>query len=98
MATQPNEQPSLLRIFSLGDTPVWFDLTRSTYYKSLMPTAQQLVQAARKLRESVNRLTFSPPVTHVYNPLDYAWNAHELYLTKYANSSKRVVLLRMNPG
>ena len=57
-----------------------------------------LVAAARKLRENVDQLTFAPPVTHVYNPLRYAWRAHELYLRRYGNSPKRVLFLGMNPG
>ena len=63
-----------------------------------MFNCKHLIAAAEKLRDSVNSLTFSPPVTHVYNPLDYAWKAHKLYLTKYANSTKKVVMLGMNPG
>jgi single-strand selective monofunctional uracil DNA glycosylase len=46
----------------------------------------------------VNELRFAPPVTHVYNPLDYAWDAHEAYLRRYARGRKRVVFLGMNPG
>ncbi len=63
-----------------------------------MVNCKHLIAAAGKLRESVNSLTFSPPVTHVYNPLDYAWEAHKLYLELYGNSTKKVVLLGMNPG
>ncbi len=63
-----------------------------------MSVSKNLIAAAAKLREAVNSLTFSKPVTHVYNPLDYAWEAHQLYLTKYANSTKKVVMLGMNPG
>jgi single-strand selective monofunctional uracil DNA glycosylase len=37
-------------------------------------------------------------VTHFYNPLDYAWRAHELYLRRYGNTTKRVIFLGMNPG
>ncbi len=43
-------------------------------------------------------MKFVPPVTHVYNPLDYAWAAHAAYLRKFGNSHKRVVFLGMNPG
>ncbi len=46
----------------------------------------------------MDKLKFAPPVTHVYNPLDYAWRAHEIYLRRYGNSRKRVVFLGMNPG
>ncbi len=57
-----------------------------------------MIEAAAALRDAVGGLVFSPPVTHVYNPLDYAWRAHALYLEKHAASPKKVVLLGMNPG
>ena len=59
---------------------------------------EQVVDAATRLRDAVKKLRFAPPVTHVYNPLDYAWAAHEMYLRRYANTKKRVVFLGMNPG
>jgi single-strand selective monofunctional uracil DNA glycosylase len=57
-----------------------------------------LAAAARRLRDAVDKLTFSAPVTHIYNPLRYAWRAHEIYLRRYGNSPKRVLFLGMNPG
>ena len=60
--------------------------------------SKQLIAAARELSSQVERLKFRPPVTHVYNPLDYAWAAHEEYLRRFGNSRKRVVFLGMNPG
>lgn len=60
--------------------------------------AEHLVAAARELGRAAGRLRFSPPVAHVYNPLDYAWAAHEQYLRKFARAPKRVVFLGMNPG
>ncbi len=59
---------------------------------------EDLIAAARKLREEVGRLKFKAPVTHTYNPLEYAWAAHEMYLRKYGGTRKRVVFLGMNPG
>jgi len=61
-------------------------------------TSQQLITAARELAARVDRLKFKPPVTHVYNPLDYAWAAHEKYLRKFGAGKKRVIFLGMNPG
>jgi single-strand selective monofunctional uracil DNA glycosylase len=43
-------------------------------------------------------LAFSAPVTHVYNPLEYAWVAHEEYLLRFGRGRKRVLFLGMNPG
>ncbi|HMN81361.1 MAG TPA: single-stranded DNA-binding protein [Burkholderiaceae bacterium] len=60
--------------------------------------ADHLVQAARELSQRLSMMTFSPPVTHVYNPLTYAWAPHELYLRRFATGPRRVVLLGMNPG
>jgi single-strand selective monofunctional uracil DNA glycosylase len=60
--------------------------------------SQQLIAAARELSARVDRLKFKPPVTHAYNPLDYAWNAHEKYLRKFGDGKKRVIFLGMNPG
>jgi single-strand selective monofunctional uracil DNA glycosylase len=61
-------------------------------------TADPLIVAARGLSAAVGKLRFAAPVTHVYNPLDYAWRAHQIYLRRYGNSTKRVIFLGMNPG
>jgi single-strand selective monofunctional uracil DNA glycosylase len=37
-------------------------------------------------------------VTHVYDPLDYAWAAHREYLRRFGQGPKEVVLVGMNPG
>lgn len=57
-----------------------------------------MVRAALDLCRRVGKLTFAAPVAHVYNPLDYAWPAHEEYLVRYGQGRKRVVFLGMNPG
>ena len=60
--------------------------------------AQALIDAASELSASVEKLSFAAPVTHRYNPLAYAWAAHELYLRRYGASRKKVVFIGMNPG
>lgn len=62
------------------------------------PAAGALRDAAAVLAERVGELAFGPPVTHVYNPLAYAWAAHEQYLLRYAAGRARVLFLGMNPG
>jgi single-strand selective monofunctional uracil DNA glycosylase len=57
-----------------------------------------MVEAARELAGATAGLRFGDPVTHVYHPLEYAWEAHEAYLRAYATSRKRVLFLGMNPG
>lgn len=61
-------------------------------------TAAALIDAARSLSNTLGGMRFSPPVTHVYNPLGYAWPVHERYLRDYGEGRKRVVFLGMNPG
>ena len=58
----------------------------------------RLIAAAQRLRQGVTRLSFADPVAHVYNPLDYAWTAHEAYLRRYGAGPKRILFLGMNPG
>jgi len=57
-----------------------------------------LIDSVHRLRRAVDALHFTPPVTHVYNPLDYAAPVHEAYLTRFATTPKLVLFLGMNPG
>lgn len=57
-----------------------------------------LVAATRELSAAVGSLKFSAPVAYVYNPLEYARETHEEFLSRYGNGKKRVVFLGMNPG
>jgi single-strand selective monofunctional uracil DNA glycosylase len=57
-----------------------------------------LITLARDLHRAVAGLSFKPPVACVYNPLDYAWPAHEQWLQRFGGGRKRVVFLGMNPG
>ncbi|UCG14376.1 MAG: single-stranded DNA-binding protein [Deltaproteobacteria bacterium] len=43
-------------------------------------------------------LFFGAPITHVYNPLEYARAPYERYLELYGGMPKEVVILGMNPG
>ena len=63
-----------------------------------MSIPNQLKAIGKELRDAVNVLSFSKPVTHVYNPLDYAWNPYIQYLERHAQGEKKVVFMGMNPG
>lgn len=56
-----------------------------------MDIVDRLVQDLRPMR-------FGPPVTHVYNPLEYARAPFDSYMRKFAQGPKEVVLVGMNPG
>jgi single-strand selective monofunctional uracil DNA glycosylase len=60
--------------------------------------AMNLIEISRKLSDDLRPLRFSKPVTHVYNPLEYARKCHEAYLRRYGQGPKEVVFLGMNPG
>ncbi|MBI4817483.1 MAG: single-stranded DNA-binding protein [Deltaproteobacteria bacterium] len=57
-----------------------------------------LVEIARTLSREVSTLRFGPPVTHVYNPLEYAFEPHRMYLERYGAGPKEAVFFGMNPG
>ena len=60
--------------------------------------AAAVISIARTLGAAVQKLGFAAPVTHVYNPLDYAFEAHAKYLNQHFNRAADTILLGMNPG
>ena len=63
-----------------------------------VPQTATITTIARTLGRACDALRFAPPVTHVYNPLSYAWEAHRNYLKRFAAATGRTILLGMNPG
>lgn len=59
---------------------------------------RKIIAAARTLSDQVDALSFGQPVTHVYNPLRYAWNAHQAYLSRVGHCNLAALFLGMNPG
>lgn len=57
-----------------------------------------LSRLTSKLSSQVETLQFSPPVTHIYNPLNYARRSHFAFLKKWARQRPKVLLVGMNPG
>ena len=57
-----------------------------------------LIEITEQLIRDVRPLKFGPPVTHVYNPLEYAFEPYQLYLQRFGLPPKEVVLVGMNPG
>jgi single-strand selective monofunctional uracil DNA glycosylase len=58
---------------------------------SLETVTDELVGELRRLR-------FGPPVSHVYNPLEYARAPYREYLRRFGRRPRPVVLVGMNPG
>lgn len=56
-----------------------------------------IAQLYKHLSDEVDGLKFSLPVSHVYNPLNYAWDGFTQYLSLLPERA-RVVFVGMNPG
>ena len=63
-----------------------------------MSESDQLIESALRLSQAVSKLSFTEEITHIYNPLAYAWKAHKLYLEKYGSGRKKIIFVGMNPG
>lgn len=57
-----------------------------------------LIEISRRLSGELSSLSFAEPVTHVYDPLQYARVPHEQYLERFGRGPKEIVMLGMNPG
>jgi single-strand selective monofunctional uracil DNA glycosylase len=57
-----------------------------------------LLRISRQLAKKTRQIEPSPKAAYTYYPLDYAQEPHELYLEKYGQGQRRVLLLGMNPG
>ncbi|XP_049982686.1 single-strand selective monofunctional uracil DNA glycosylase isoform X2 [Alexandromys fortis] len=51
-----------------------------------------------QLNAELHQLQFPEPVGVIYNPVDYAWEPHRNYVTRYCQGPKEVLFLGMNPG
>ncbi len=67
-----------------------------------MPTTntlhRELLTAIDDLSDSVDKLRFAEPTTHVYNPLRYARAPVARYVELFARSKPKALWLGMNPG
>jgi single-strand selective monofunctional uracil DNA glycosylase len=59
---------------------------------------EKLKETYALLSAAVGGLSFGPPVTHVYNPLEYAWAPVAQYLELAGSGRKKAMFLGMNPG
>jgi single-strand selective monofunctional uracil DNA glycosylase len=50
------------------------------------------------LVHELHPLRFTEPITHVYNPLDYARQPYDVYLKRFGVRPKEILLVGMNPG
>ena len=60
-------------------------------------TNSHVLNLYMQLRDEIDSLRFTWPVSHVYNPLHYAWQGFSQYMS-LCPQKPRVVFLGMNPG
>lgn len=60
--------------------------------------AEGFLEEELRLNAELRQLQFSEPVGVIYNPVDYAWEPHRTYVTRYCQGPKEVLFLGMNPG
>ncbi|MFO7974428.1 MAG: single-stranded DNA-binding protein [Candidatus Hydrogenedentota bacterium] len=57
-----------------------------------------LMQITDQLCDDTAKLAFEPPITTVYNPLQYARAGWEAYIRAFGGKPREILLLGMNPG
>lgn len=62
-----------------------------------MEQGKLIISRTKELSDSVSSLSFSFD-GFIYNPLEYAWEAHKQFLEKYVDHKVKVLFLGMNPG
>ncbi len=60
--------------------------------------AGKLLGVENSMCQALDKLEFLSPVTHIYNPLDYAAIPHTNYVSRYGNGTKKILFVGMNPG
>lgn len=60
--------------------------------------SDKFLEIESKLSSNISSLKFESPVTHIYNPLEYASDPHRDFVQKYCQSKKKVLFVGMNPG
>ena len=58
--------------------------------KNKKKTTMDLFKITDAQVTALKTLNFGPPVTHIYNPLEYARKSYDAYLKKYADRQKEI--------
>lgn len=60
--------------------------------------SDRLLASECALSQKLRYINFNFPVEYVYNPIEYAFQVHAMYVTKYCRWTKKILFLGMNPG
>ncbi|EZA51937.1 single-strand selective monofunctional uracil DNA glycosylase [Ooceraea biroi] len=60
--------------------------------------SDKLLSIEKQLSAKVQDITFPSSIPYIYNPLEYAFETHAMYVRKYCTGTKKILFLGMNPG
>lgn len=60
--------------------------------------SDQYLMLEQKLCHQLRGIQFQKPVSHIYNPLVYAFETHADFVRRFTNKPKPILFLGMNPG
>lgn len=66
--------------------------------ESVNSQCRLFLEAEKRLCQHLKMISFGEPVSHIYNPLVYAFETHLKFLKTFCTSHKTVLFLAMNPG
>lgn len=69
-------------------------MTTNSISTNILKTAKQLNTALQSLKIEKH----IPSVSHVYHPLEYAYDPYKNYVNKYCHTTKSVLFVGMNPS
>ncbi|XP_058799667.1 single-strand selective monofunctional uracil DNA glycosylase [Phymastichus coffea] len=89
------EEPELSHTNALNDSHI-FAVPRVP--PQTISISDRILASECALSQKLRHINFNFPVEYVYNPIEYAFQVHAMYVTKYCRSTKKVLFLGMNPG
>ena len=71
--------------------------------KNMKSKTQKIIKKTKELSEKCNIykkqiIENNSNIDYAYNPLDYAWKPHKVYLEKYGGLGAKTIIMGMNPG
>ena len=65
---------------------------------SITDVEKRMAAITDELIDRLTPMSFSEPVSYVYNPLEYARMGYDDYLSRFGCTDKKVLMVGMNPG
>ncbi|XP_071563318.1 single-strand selective monofunctional uracil DNA glycosylase isoform X2 [Temnothorax nylanderi] len=60
--------------------------------------SDRLLSIEQELCTKLRQVSFPSSIEYIYNPLEYAFETHAMYVRKYCTGTKKILFVGMNPG